>query len=93
MLRRTDGERKIGLELLIVKDDASTMKMHGRYLLSVKGGVRIDQGFQVLPKGRQVEVGPVGPKIHEDLLQIYVERKNDMKVLKQIIVGGRLINR
>ena len=48
------------VEMIFVDDGPCKNKMHARYLLSIKGGVRLDQGFQQLPKGRRVDVGPVG---------------------------------
>ncbi|MCW2311308.1 hypothetical protein M2244_001036 [Rhodoferax antarcticus] len=54
--------------------------MHGRYLLSIKGGIRLDQGFQQLPTGRKVEVGPIGKIVHDGLLEIFFDYKHDMNV-------------
>jgi len=64
---------------VLVDDDSAACKMHGRYLFSVKGGIRLDQGFQRLPKGRTVDVSPVGKLVHEELLSTYLDRNPDMK--------------
>jgi len=60
--------------------------MHGRYLLSIKGGVRLDQGFQNLPAGRQVDVGPIGKPIHNQLLDIFFDGKHDMRVVDRMSI-------
>lgn len=60
--------------------------MHGRYVLSIRGWVRLDQGFQQLPAGRQVDVGPVGKVIHNQLLDIFFDAKHDMQVVEKIVL-------
>lgn len=72
------------IEMILVKDESRQTKMHGRYLLSIKGGVRLDQGFQELPKGRKVEVGPVDKSIHKELLDIYFDGMHDMVEVDRI---------
>lgn len=69
------------LNFNLVRDEDCESKMHGRYLLTLKGGVRLDQGFQQLPEGRYVDVGPIGKQIHSDLLDIYQDGKHDMKII------------
>lgn len=80
---RFDGPGR-RLELKLVRDELSASKMHGRYLLSIKGGVRFDQGFARLPKGRRMDVGPVGQQAHIELVRIYLEGRHDMVILKSI---------
>lgn len=70
------------LQVFAVEDEASREKMHGRYLLSKKGGIRLDQGFQELPQDRKVEVGPIGKHPLSDLLSIYLDGNHDMKVVE-----------
>ena len=72
------------IEMILVEDESRQTKMHGRYLLSIKGGVRLDQGFQQLPEGRKVEVGPVDKSIHNHLLDIYFDGKHDMVKVDRI---------
>lgn len=68
-------------------DDCQAIeKMHPRYLLSIWGGIRLDQGFGRLPKSRRVDVSPVSQGIHEDLVKIYFEGKNDMSLVERIVV-------
>jgi len=73
------------IEMILVEDEKSQAKMHGRYLLSIKGGIRFDQGFQKLPEGRRVDVGPIGKEIHNKLLDIYFDGKHDMQHERLVI--------
>jgi hypothetical protein len=68
------------IEMVLVEDESSQSKIHGRYLLSIKGGVRLDQGFSQLPSGRKVDVGPIGRSVHGDLMDIFFDGKHDMKI-------------
>ena len=72
------------IEMILVDDESRKTKMHGRYLLSIKGGIRLDQGFQKLPEGRQVDVGPIGKTVHDALLDIYCDGKHDMRVIDRL---------
>jgi hypothetical protein len=74
------------VEMILVEDETSKSKMHGRHLFSIKGGVRLDQGFQQLPTGRKVDVGPAGKAIHSELWDIYCNGHHDMTVKTQIMV-------
>ena len=72
------------IEMILVEDESRQTKMHGRYLLSIKGGVRLDQGFQQLPEGRHVDVGPIGKTTHNALLDIYFDGKHGMRVVDRL---------
>lgn len=74
------------VEMILVEDETSKSKMHGRHLISIKGGVRLDQGFQQLPTGRKVDVGPTGQAILNELLDIYSDGQHDMTVKTRITV-------
>jgi hypothetical protein len=74
------------IEMILVDTESSQNKIHGRYLLSIKGGIRLDQGFQQLPAGRKVDIGPVGRAIHSDLLGLFFDGKQDMKVTHRVSV-------
>lgn len=74
------------IEMVLVQDEDKNDKMHGRYLLSIKGGIRFDQGFQKLAVGRFADVGPVGRSVHDDLLNIYFDGKHDMQIVHRIAV-------
>jgi hypothetical protein len=72
------------IELVLIEDESRQAKMHDRYLLSIKGGIRFGQGFQELPQGRHVDVGPVGKTTHDALLDIYFDGKHDMRVVERL---------
>lgn len=74
------------IEMILVEDESRQTKMHGRYLLSIKGGIRLDQGFQQLPAGRHVDVGPIGKTTHNALLDIYFDGKHDMRVEERLVL-------
>ena len=74
------------IEMFLVGDERQRDKMHGRYLLSIKGGIRFDQGFQQLSEGRVVDVGPVGKTVHNDLLDVYFDGKHDMSVVEKLML-------
>lgn len=70
----------------LMRDEDRQSKMHGRYVLSYKGGIRIDQGFQRLPQGREVEVGPIGERVLDGLKSVYLEGKNDLELVHSLDV-------
>ena len=72
------------IEMILVEDESRQAKMHDRFLLSIKGGIRFGQGFQQLPQGRCVDVGPVGKDPHDVLLDIYFDGKHDMRVVERL---------
>lgn len=73
------------IEFVLIGEEKKKTKMHGRYLLSIKGGIRLDQGFKQLNQGRQVDVGPIGSKAtHDALLDIYFDGKHDMRVAERL---------
>lgn len=79
-LRKESGlSSKSKLEMILVDDEFSE-RMHGRYLLTNRGGVRLDQGFQKLPGGRKMDVSPIGRDLIDKLQGVYIERAHDMKI-------------
>ena len=73
---------------ILVDDATARMKMHPRYLLSIKGAIRYDQGLQRLPKGRRNDVSPIGAGLHVELLKAYHEGMHDMKVERVFECGS-----
>jgi hypothetical protein len=67
---------------VLVDDATAKTKMHPRYMFSIKGGIRYDQGFQCLSKGRRNDVSPLGRSLHEEVLRIYHEGEHDMRIEK-----------
>ena len=84
LARRTKFKPGSEIHMNFVEDEARRTKMHARYLLSIKGGIRFDQGFQQLPQGRRVDVGPIGKATHDELFDIYFEGRHDMSVVQRI---------
>ena len=74
------------IHMNLVEDETGRTKMHARYLLSIKGGIRFDQGFQQLPQGRRVDVGPIGKATHAELCNIYLDGKHDMRVSQRLTI-------
>lgn len=73
ILRRLKNESRLPdtskIEIYLLRDETDEKKMHARYLLSIKGGIRFDQGFQRLPKNRKVDIAPIGKQLHDELLE------------------------
>jgi len=61
------------LRMYLLEDEASPNKLHARYLLSIKGGIRFDQGFQTLRHSRKTDVAPIGQDLHNNLLECFKE--------------------
>jgi hypothetical protein len=60
-------------------------RMHARYLLSKYGGIRFDQGFQTLPRGRKVDVGPISARSTlDDLLTAYHPKESPFRTKHQV---------
>lgn len=68
----------------LLDDLTTTHKMHARYLLSLKGAIRFDQGFQRLTKGKKIDVSPVGKTVHEELITRYIEGNSGMNPVREI---------
>ena len=75
----------VKVSFLLIDDAKSVNKMHARFLLSRRGCIYFDQGFQLLPRGRRTLVGPVGPDVHAQYIEIYLNRKNDFTILRSIL--------
>ena len=50
------------IELNLLDDSRHINRMHARYLLTLKGGIRFDQGFQKLHTDRLMDVVPITSK-------------------------------
>lgn len=73
------AHRKFDIELFLVDDSVSRNRLHARYLLSIKGGIRFDQGFKTFFK-RPVEVGVIARSVHDSLVHQFIERKNELLI-------------
>lgn len=66
-------------EYALLDDDGSSEKVHARYLLSVKGGIRLEHGFQVQPRNARVDVCPLNATIHRAALMQFKDGNHDWK--------------
>lgn len=81
-LRKMRGKYKnIKFKYLMLNNAGSENKIHRRYLMSIKGAIDLDKGFQEeTNKKSKVTVIPVNEIIHSDLIKLYHENEHDMKV-------------
>lgn len=72
---KRDAKCKNGtiVKMYLLEDESSEHKLHARYLLSIKGGIRFDQGFQVLRQSRKTDISPIGQDLHNALLERFKE--------------------
>ena len=83
-------DRRITVTLNMVEDSKSNDKLHARYLLTNKGGLNFDQGFQTLPNGRKNVVSPIGKNLHTSLYEKFSNNLLDFRILEKIVVVKRL---
>lgn len=72
--------------------DRGSTRFHTRYLLSVRGGIRFDEGFREKKVGRQyrkVDMSIVGKESHESLWIEYGQREHGLRILNEYYVGKR----
>lgn len=87
ILERADWPADRSFRYVLVDDATAKTKMHPRYLLSIKGGIRYDQGFQRLPKGRRNDVSPMGAQPHAEALKTFHEGGHDMRIEREFEYG------
>ena len=87
LVQSTNLDSGTRVELRMVRDEDRTTKMHDRYLLSIKGGIRFEHGFHKLPKGRMAHVAPIGRAAFESLLPIYFTNQNDFSLVEAIVLN------
>ena len=69
------------LEVNFVNHHGDHDTFHSRCIISIKGGIKIDQGFKILGNGRQSNQAlPIGENLHNELCQMYFEGKHDMSI-------------
>lgn len=84
LLNEVKWPNHVAFEYSLLSDENSERKMHARYLFSLKGGIRLDQGFQKLPRGRTVDISPIGKALHETLLRDFLDEKNRLPIEKSL---------
>jgi hypothetical protein len=78
--------KAIRLNYYLLDDATSRDRMHDRYLLSVKGGIELSQGFQKQRRDAKVTVSPMSPALHKEIWSIFLEKKTDMRFSSPIVV-------
>lgn len=82
-----DGRSGMRFHFHWVSDESSADRLHARYLLTEKGGIQFDQGFQVLrPAGKKNAVSPVGVDLHRSLFERFTNRKNTFIIERTVKV-------
>lgn len=87
-IARHSGFRRGYIDVRLVDDRFSTYKLHARYLLSIRGAIRFDQGFQEL-KRRKVDVSVVGVAVHAELVSRFLEGRHDFQVAETTPISIR----
>ncbi len=72
------------VEFILLNDDQSVDKLHARYFLTEKGGIKFDQGFQKLPAGRRNIASPIGKKLHETIYEKFTKETFSKVIQKKI---------
>lgn len=65
---------------VLLNDKQNPEEMHGRYLFSNSGGIRIDDGFKRLPRGRRTDVAPISQSVLDDIWRTFVVEHQKLHV-------------
>ena len=79
--------RQISFEVIAVDDARARDKLHRRSLLTIKGGIAVEQGFQEFTNGKMVPVYPIDPDSHENDVRKFIVRENDLKTVWTLTVS------
>lgn len=60
------NSRHAKVSLNFVEDEASAEKMHARFLVTNRGGIMFEQGFQVLTSGKRAHVYAMGTSVKDE---------------------------
>lgn len=69
-----------GVTIDLVDDSKSPFEMHARYLVSAKGALHYDKGFEEATELRFVPVYPVERELHEQLCHLYLDGAHGFEV-------------
>lgn len=87
ILSRTAHEKLFKLNFHLIDDSTPRGdRMHDRYLLSVKGGIELSQGFQQQMHKGKVTVSPISPALHKEAWSIFVDHNTNMRIEHTIAV-------
>lgn len=73
------------LKILAVTDDNQN-KLHARYLLSIKGAIKYDKGFEESLESQLVDVEYVSETLHNQLIQLFIEGRHGFVVDNEISI-------
>ena len=76
-----DGRGELSVFVRAIEDTRATDRLHGRYLLTVRGAILVDQGFQRLSRNRTTHVSPVASEALGTLQRKFITGVNDLKVI------------
>lgn len=78
LLKRVGWTTDRVFEYVLVDDDMSKCDFHHRSMISIKGGIWFDRGFEVLPKKRLM-VGTLNATLLEEQLGLFKDGNHDWK--------------
>jgi hypothetical protein len=67
-----------------IDDQVSADRLHARYLVGRKAGLRYDKGFDEAP-GERVEIGIMDAGLHAEIRDLFLERKHPAFALAQTV--------
>ena len=76
----TNCTKRLSITFNFVKDAASKDKLHARYLLSDKGCIKFDHGFQLLPQGRTNIASVVSSDYASELFRVFSRKELDFSI-------------
>ncbi len=76
--------RNKSLNFNLIQDEDSVDKIHARYLLTNKGGIKVDQGFQELPNNRKNLISTVAPEQYKRLYELFSKKAFAFRVVNSI---------
>jgi hypothetical protein len=78
----------VSIKIHLVNDDSSPHKMHARYLLSRKGGLQFDKGFEEVDTEQFVTVDALSDAMLDLLYQLYWDGGHQFEVVETISWPG-----
>lgn len=79
LLNRIAWPKERVFEYVLLDDDMAAEKLHARYLLAIKGGIRFEHGFQIQPRKARVDICPINTTIHLTALSQFKDGLHDWK--------------
>ena len=78
-------EGTVKIEINYIDDAQSENKLHARYFLTNKGGLRYDKGFATTSTPELVDISLLDKKLHLELYSLYIEEASDMKIQRTLV--------